>query len=56
MDAANYVMLATADDDVGLASFETLAAAGQDAADRQGVMVTTRDAVTDEVLASFEPG
>ena len=56
MDATNYAMLATADDDVGLASFETLAAAGQDAADRLGVPLTTRDAVPDEVVASFEPG
>jgi hypothetical protein len=52
----NFVMLATADDDdVGLASMETLVAAGQDAADRLGQTVTARDAVTDEVLAAFEP-
>ena len=55
MDAVNSVMLATADDDVGLASMETLAAAGQDAADSLGETVTARDAVTDEVLALFEP-
>ena len=48
-------MLATADDDVGLASMETLAVAGQDAADSLGVKMTARDAVTDEVLASFDP-
>ena len=42
-------MLTTADDDVGPASFEGLAAAGQDAADRLGETVTARDAVTDEV-------
>jgi hypothetical protein len=55
LPSRSLVMLATADDDVGLASFETLAAAGQDAADRLGVPVTARDALTDEVIASFEP-
>ena len=44
----NCVMLATADDDVGLASFQTFAVAGQDAADRLGCSVTARDAVSDE--------
>ena len=44
MDAVNLVMLATAEGDVGLASFEGMTAAGQDAADSLGV--TARDAVT----------
>lgn len=55
MDAANYVMLATAEDNVGLASFETAATAGQEGAGRLGVPVTARDPMTDEVLAAFEP-
>jgi len=55
MDAVNYVMLATADDDVGLASFETMTAAGQDAADSLGVTVMARDAVKDAALAAFDP-
>jgi hypothetical protein len=36
-------------------TFEGFAAAGQDAADRLGLTVTARDAVTDEVLAEFVP-
>jgi len=42
MNAVNFVMLATADDDVGLASFEGMTAAGQDATDSLGVTVTAR--------------
>ena len=56
MDFHGFVLLATADDDVGLTTFEGLTLAGQDAADRLGLTVTARDAVTDDVLASFEPG
>ena len=55
MDAANYAMLASADDDVALTTFEGLAAAGQEAAARLGVPVTARDALTDEMVATFEP-
>jgi hypothetical protein len=55
MDAQNHVMLTSSDEDIALASLEGFAAAGQDAADRLGVIVTARDAVTDEVLARFEP-
>jgi hypothetical protein len=55
MDARNCVMLTTPDEDIALATFEGFAAAGQDAADRLGATVTARDAVTDEVLATFVP-
>jgi hypothetical protein len=51
MDAQNHVMWTSPDEDITLASFEDFAVAGQDAADRLGVVVTARDAV----LATFEP-
>jgi hypothetical protein len=56
MDDLKFVMLTTADDDLGLTTGEALDTAGQDVADRLGAMVTARDALTDEVIASFEPG
>ena len=55
MNAVDFVMLATADDDVGVVSFEAMTAAGQDAADSLEVTVMARDAVTDAVLAVFDP-
>ncbi len=47
------MILAIADDDVGLPSFEGLAASGQDVADRLGQIEAARDALSDEVLTRF---
>ena len=51
----SFLLLATADDEIGVVPAAEAAKLAQFAANELGTMVTARDPITDEMIAAYEP-